>query len=98
MTRLRRGGIAALLAIGLAGCAGTPSPVTRPAPTDPLSKAQPPRSANLNLSGFSVAFKQGYADGCASGREREQHRNETRYKNEPDYTMGWNDGYSVCKR
>jgi hypothetical protein len=93
-----RVGVAAILAICLAGCASTSQVTTRPAPTDPQSKAQPPRSSNINLSGFSVGFRQGYTDGCASGREGERHRNETRYKGELDYTMGWNDGYSVCRR
>ena len=97
MTRRWYLGVATILALCVAGCAGTPQ-TTRPAPTDPQSKAQPPQSPNINLSGFSVAFRQGYADGCASGRDRERHRNETRYKSELDYTMGWNDGYSVCRR
>ena len=88
---------AILLAAGIAGCAGTP-PVSRPAPTDPLSQAQPPRSSNLNLAGFSVAFRQGYTDGCDSGRDQNRRRDEGRYKSDLDYTMGWNDGYSVCRR
>ena len=50
-----------------------------------------------NLSGYSQAFKQGYADGCDSAGARKR-RDEERYKAEADYKMGWNDGYSVCRR
>jgi hypothetical protein len=49
------------------------------------------------LSGYSPAFKQGYADGCDSARASLR-RDERRYRNDGDYTMGWNDGNSVCQR
>jgi hypothetical protein len=71
-----------LLGTALAGCGGMASRSGQPAP--------PP----VNLSGYSAAFKQGYTDGCASVQR--QRRDENRYKTETDYTMGWNDGYSVC--
>ena len=51
----------------------------------------------VNQSGYSAAFKQGYGDGCESvqaGRRRD----ERRYRNDTDYMMGWNDGYSACGR
>jgi hypothetical protein len=52
----------------------------------------------VNLGGYSGSFKQGYADGCESAGARGQRRDETRFKTEADYMMGWNDGYSVCRR
>ena len=52
----------------------------------------------VNLSGYSPSFKQGYSDGCESVGARARRRDEGRYKTEADYTMGWNDGYSVCQR
>ncbi len=66
----------------LAGCAAAPEP-------------RPPQ---VNLSGYSASFKEGYADGCKSAGTRSQRRNEGRYKTEADYMMGWNDGYSACRR
>lgn len=57
-----------------------------------------PASGPVNLSGFSAAFKQGYADGCESAGSRSRQRNESRYKTESEYMQGWNDGFSVCRR
>ncbi|MDP2241579.1 MAG: hypothetical protein Q8K18_15635 [Burkholderiales bacterium] len=64
----------------VAACAG-PQPSSSPA-------------RQVNLSGYSAAFKQGYADGCDStGR-----RDEQRYEKDADYMMGWNDGNSICSK
>ncbi len=60
--------------------------------------ATEPGPARVNLSGYSDAFKQGYAEGCESAGSRSQRRNEGRYKTEADYMMGWNDGYSACRK
>jgi hypothetical protein len=57
-----------------------------------------PKPPQVNLGGYSEAFKQGYAEGCESAGARSQRRNESRYKTEADYMMGWNDGYSACRR
>jgi len=73
---------AALLAILLAGCGAT-------------SGGGP---GQVNQSGFSTSFKQGYAEGCESADSRNRRRDESRYKTEADYMMGWNDGFSVCQR
>lgn len=81
--------VAALLALG--ACA-TPSRVE-------TSGDAPPRAArpNVNLSGYNAAFKEGYADGCESARQA-MRRNAQRYGTDTDYTMGWNDGLSMCKQ
>lgn len=61
------------------------------------SQTAPPE--RVNLSGFSPSFKQGYNDGCVSaGTRNGARRDEGRYKTEADYMMGWNDGYSACRR
>jgi len=52
----------------------------------------------VNLSGYSQSFKQGYSDGCESAGPRGRRRDENRFKTEADYMMGWNDGFSVCRR
>jgi len=56
------------------------------------------RAEQVNLSGYSPSFKQGYADGCESVGSRGPRRDEERYRAEADYRMGWNDGQSVCRR
>jgi hypothetical protein len=81
---------AALVAAALAGCAGVGTQRGEPA------RDQPPAPAPVNLSGYNATFKQGYADGCASAGSSTPRRNEARYKSEMDYSMGWNDGFSVC--
>jgi len=55
-------------------------------------------TAPVNLGGFSPAFKQGYIDGCESAGALSQRRDAPRYKTEPEYMQGWNDGYSACRR
>ena len=53
--------------------------------------ATPPPAPRVNLTGYSAAFKQGYADACAKRRSAE------RFKSEVDYSMGWQDGSSACR-
>jgi hypothetical protein len=43
-----------------------------------------------------VAFQEGYAAGCDSRRDGSRRRDETRYKADTNYMMGWDDGYSIC--
>lgn len=51
----------------------------------------------VNQSGYSAAFKQGYADGCDSTRSARR-RDEQRYEKDVDYMMGWNDGSDICSK
>jgi hypothetical protein len=73
------------LALVLAGCA-----VQQAAPVAP-----PPQ---VNLSGFSPAFKQGYADGCTAARSSSPRTLPARAGSDGDYAAGWNDGYGICGR
>lgn len=59
---------------------------------------EPPPAQKMNLGGYSTQFKDGYNDGCGSARSSTRERNESRYRKDTDYMMGWNDGYSVCSR
>lgn len=65
----------------IAGCASQPAPAPQP---------------NVNLSGYSPEFRQGYTDGCASVTAARK-RDEARFKSDANYAMGWRDGYSICK-
>ena len=59
------------------------------------SSAPPP--ANINLSGYPPAFRQGYADGCASAGGFMK-RDEARFKADVQYAWGWRDGRDICRR
>ena len=60
----------------LGGCAiapiGRPAAPVRPPPAPPLPRNAEPPPPPINLSGFPLPYRQGYADGCASaaGTER----------------------------
>ncbi|MBI4190138.1 MAG: hypothetical protein HY525_06325 [Betaproteobacteria bacterium] len=65
-----------------AGCASQPAPAPQP---------------KVNLSGYPLEFRQGYADGCASVNAARK-RDEARYKSDANYAQGWRDGYDICRR
>lgn len=58
---------------------------------------QPAERENINLSGFPQAFKDGYADGCASVRGSMK-RDRARFKSDSQYALGWRDGLDICRR
>jgi hypothetical protein len=91
-----------LLILLASGCAtvspvGAPpaTPYGTPTPSQPQGNPSPP--ANVNLQGFPLEYRQGYADGCASvsGFER---KDATRFKNDGQYRGGWTDGNALCKK
>ena len=51
--------------------------------------------ANVNLNGYPPAFKEGYADGCASARGSYV-RNDKRFRTDAQYGQGWRDGRDIC--
>jgi len=95
-------------ALGLvAACATPPSTRTEPAAAPPPSPRAPaakgtqgdaePPPPGVNLSGFPLSYRQGYADGCASagGTERQD---RTRYAADGNYRTGWQDGRAICAK
>jgi hypothetical protein len=55
------------------------------------------KDANVNLAGYPPAFREGYVDGCESGkRANAQTKDEDRFKHEPQYASGWRDGFDIC--
>lgn len=100
MPRLPAGLVLALLAAGCATTApgpepGAPPPAAPSAPPLPRSAEPPPPP--VNLSGFPLPYRQGYADGCASATGP-QRRDAQRYGQDANYRTGWQDGASLCKK
>jgi hypothetical protein len=74
------------VAFFVGACAQTPTRAqteTRPAP--------PP----VNLSGYSAAFKEGFAEGCDTARGSAR-RDEKRFGADAQYAQGWQDGKAIC--
>ncbi len=89
-----------LLPLALAACAAIPP--SPPPPETPAQarerRAKAPRP-QYNLAGYPPAARDGYIDGCETARDSEWGRKDARrFKDDPVYRMGWNDGYSICSR
>jgi hypothetical protein len=95
--------VAAIGTMLVVGCAtvGTPPPdVTPTVPAQPPSGPTVPRNAEppppkVNLSGFPLPYRQGYADGCASTGGVE-HKDAARFSSDMNYRTGWTDGRALC--
>ncbi len=80
----------------------TVPPVETP-PTAPVPQAPPlprniePPPPKLNLSGFPLPYRQGYADGCASAGGAER-KDAARYSSDMNYRTGWSDGRALCAK
>ena len=88
----------------LAGCAtapvGYPPPVAPPPPAPaapPIPRNAEPPPPSVNLSGFPLPYRQGYADGCASATGAER-KDAARFGADPNYRTGWQDGIALCKK
>jgi hypothetical protein len=49
----------------------------------------------VNLSGYSAAFKEGFAEGCDTARGSAR-RDEKRFGADAQYAQGWQDGKAIC--
>ena len=78
-----------------AGCATIPPAAPPTAP--PLPRTAEPPPPKINLSGFPLAYRQGYADGCASATGAERKDGE-RFGKDGNYSMGWQDGVALCRK
>ncbi len=66
------------------------------APAKPLPVTAEPPPPNVNLSGFPLPYRQGYADGCASAKGAER-KDSARFAGDGNYRTGWQDGLALCK-
>jgi len=86
----------------LAGCAGLkPSDVAPPDGPETAAQAQQRRMEapppGYNLAGYPPAVREGYIDGCESAKRTKQARKDAkRMTSDPQYAMGWNDGFGIC--
>jgi len=87
-----------LIALFLAACASVPP--APPAPETPAEAVQRRTEAprpQYNLAGFPPAMREGYIDGCETARASSYGRKDAaRIAADPQYKMGWNDGFSIC--
>jgi hypothetical protein len=86
-----------LYALTAAACTTTPPSSSQGGALPAPYSAAEPGPANINLQGFPLEYRQGYADGCvsASGAER---RDATRYASDGQYRTGWQDGNALCRK
>lgn len=97
----------AVLALALAACATVPeapSPGSGPPPSPaakptapPLPRDAQPPPPPVNLEGFPLPYRQGFADGCASAGGLER-KDTTRFAADGNYRTGWQDGLAQCRR
>jgi hypothetical protein len=98
---MRRNTVLFLLLLA-AGCASRP---LAPPPDQPEAvaaaterRAQATRPA-YNLTGYPAAVRDGYIDGCESAKQSDFARKDNkRIGEDPQYAMGWNDGFSICNK
>lgn len=93
---------AVLLVLLLGACASAPPtgvtpPVVPPAKAEPLPRSAEPPPPPVNLSGFPLPYRQGYADGCASASGAER-KDATRWSADGNYRTGWQDGLWQCRK
>jgi hypothetical protein len=94
-------GLSVALAFVLCGCSQV---ATRPAVEPPARPSAPPVAPDveppppaINLSGFPLPYRQGYADGCASATGAER-KDTTRFAADGNYRTGWQDGLALCRK
>ena len=97
---MRRQALLPLLLL-LGGCAT----VIVPPPAKPETPAQGQERRALasrptyNLAGYPPAVRDGYIDGCETAKRTPYARKDARrFAEDGQYSMGWNDGFSICKK
>jgi predicted small lipoprotein YifL len=83
-----------------AGCATrplAPPPDQREAPLAAQERRAKASRPTYNLTGYPLAVREGYIDGCESAKQSEYARKDAkRIAVDPQYEMGWKDGFSIC--
>ena len=91
--------LALLLAAACAAPPLAPPPDKPEAPAAAQQRREQASRPTYNLSGYPPAVKEGYIDGCESAKKTQFARKDAkRMAADPQYEMGWNDGFSICKK
>ncbi len=87
-----------LIAGGCATVVVPPPPATVPeTPVQAQERRTQASRPTYNLSGYPPAVRDGYIDGCESAKRTQYARKDAkRFADDGQYSMGWNDGYSIC--
>ncbi|SEL41688.1 hypothetical protein [Nitrosovibrio tenuis] len=81
------------LITALAGCAATEQAQRSGGPPRPSARPV------YNLTGYPPAFKDGYIDGCETAKKTSfALKDKRRFASDTQYRLGWNDGFSLCRR
>src|SRR5437016_6078752 len=91
------GAIGASLLASCATVGPTPAVPTPPATAPTVPRNAEPPAPKVNLSGFPLPYRQGYADGCASAGGTE-HKDAARFSADMNYRTGWTDGRALCTK
>jgi len=75
--------------------AGATGATNAPSTATPSNVEPPP--PNVNLSGFPLTYRQGYADGCTSAGGTER-KDIARFAGDGNYRTGWQDGLALCRK
>jgi heterodisulfide reductase subunit A-like polyferredoxin len=90
-----------LICLLAAGCAAAPQPIPdtqQESPAAATARRQSAPKPAYNLTGYPPAVREGYIDGCESAKRSQYARKDAaRMASDAQYSMGWNDGYSICK-
>src|SRR5678816_4260569 len=85
-----------------AACAAPPlaPPPSQPeAPKAAQERREKASRPTYNLTGYPPAVREGYIDGCESAKKTQYARKDVRRMDaDPQYSMGWNGGFSFCSR
>jgi hypothetical protein len=85
-------------ALLLAACAvAPPAPTKAESPQEAAARRAHAARPAYNLTGYPPAVREGYIDGCESAKRTSYARKDAqRMAGDPQYSMGWNDGFSIC--
>ncbi len=93
-----------VLVLAVGGCAqmpagpgGRPDGALEPPTAPPIAPNVEPPPPAVNLSGFPLPYRQGYADGCASASGPER-KDKVRFGADGNYRTGWQDGVALCRK
>ena len=102
MTETMRRHLPLILTFLAAGCAMVPPApdATKPeTPTEATERRAKASRPTYNLTGYPPAVRDGYIDGCETAKNTPYARKDAkRMSGDPQYSMGWNDGFSICKK